>query len=389
MLIKNEKVIFGGCGILHYIKVVEWIYMEPYKMLIYLLVGLILESTLGLTPAQANTGEVLKQHQQLKQREQQIVAELLQMELHVDRVNQNMQLVQLRLAKIQKTIPHAHNQLVQSKKKLKYSRQKLNIWLRHLYMEGRTNYLIILFGAENLGDFFNRLAMVGMLVSRGIGDYQRTYEAMGEVKKKTEELTKLEQQLVSQQNELTKDQKKIISLQMAKKQFLEVTRQEMGQQQDKILQVVEGVHRSLKPLETILARFKDASWEQYRPDHLEWLGTHVKAEYSQNTFSKVLFSGAGLKIPAAVTLRNQSLIIKGVNEEHLPFTIAGELRVNGNNVCYWLSSIQIGDVLLDEELVKKIAGENGLVYPLDILRGWRLKDIQIFDGKAVFELVPA
>ncbi len=363
--------------------------MKLRRCLIFVIIPVLLWQSMYLPLASAGTGEVLKQHRLLKQREQQIVAELVKMELALDRTDREYARVQASLLQTRSNIPAAREQLARSKEILKHARQRLKLWLRHLYMEGRTHYLMILLGAVNLGDFLNRLALVGMLVSRGVADLNKTLEAVEEVKERAAELDKLERQLVNQQKELAGALAQMKSLRLAKQQLLATTRRELGENHGKVLTVVGGLHNTLKPLETLLARFKDAPWDQYRPDRLHWLGTRVKAEYSASTISKLLFSGTSLGHPVEAIFANQLLIIKGTNQEQMEFAIAGELTVAGGNVRYKIKSIQVGDMAFDRELVNMIAGEEGLIYPVDLLMGWRLQDIQIDEGKAVFELVPA
>lgn len=363
--------------------------MKLRRPLFFTLITILLWQCLYLPFATAGSGEVLTQHHLLKQREQQIVAELVRAELAIDRTDREYNRVQASLVQTRLNIPTAREQLVKSKEDLADCRQRLSFWVRHLYMEGRTHYVALVLGAVDFGDFLNRLALVGMLVSRGVADLNKTLEAVEEVKKRAAELEKLEQQLVNQQNELTRALEQMKSLQQAKQQLLETTRQELGENHGKVMTVVGGLHNTLKPMENLLGRFKDAPWDQYRPDRLHWLGTKVKAEYSARTISKLLFSGVSLGHPVEAVFSNQLFIIKGTNQEQTQFAIAGELAVEGGNVCYKIKSIKIGEVSFDKELVQLIAGEEGLTYPVGLLMGWRLQDIQIEEGKAVFELVPA
>ncbi|SHE92013.1 coiled-coil domain-containing protein [Desulforamulus putei] len=363
--------------------------MKLRRWIIFLFIPVLLWQSFYLPLASADTGEVLKQHRFLKQREQQIVAELVKAELALDRMSGESARIQADLSQTRSNIPVAREQLAGAKENLQHCRQRLSLWLRHFYMEGRTHYVMILLGAVNLGDFLNRLALVGVLVSRGVADLNKTLAAVEEVKQRAAELDRLEKQLVARQRELARALEQTKLLQSTKQRLLATIRQELGENQGKVLTVVDGLHEILRPLETLLSRFKDAPWDKYRPDRLHWLGAGVKAEYSEHTLSKLLFSGISLKHPVEACLSNHLLIIKGTNQEQMPFAIAGELAVAGENVCYKIKSIQVGDIAFDKELIDLIAGKEGLTYPVGLLMGWRLQDIQIEEGKAVFELVPA
>ncbi|AEG61618.1 hypothetical protein Desru_3415 [Desulforamulus ruminis DSM 2154] len=342
----------------------------------------------GLMPVcSAEPPEVLKQHQLLQQREQQIVAEIIQVALALDRAQREYDFVQKKLAETHQKIPAVREQLQHSEKKLALCREELGVWLRHFYIEGQRSYWFILLGAVNLGDFIQRLALVGILVSRGVEDINKTLDSIREVKEKTNQLALLEQQLVNQEKRLGQIVSQTQALQASQQKILQQTRQELGENQSRVLLVVNGLHDALKPLETLLERFRDAPWDKYRPDRLQILGTGVRAEYTENTISKLLFSGedfSGVK----ASFSNRLFIIQGINKEQLPFAIAGELSVSGENVCYLPKSITIGDVTLTKELVTGIGGKEGLTYPVGLLMGWRLKAITIEEGKAVFELSP-
>lgn len=341
-----------------------------------------------LPVARANTGDVIKQNQLLEQREKQIVAEILQVELALDRANREQAFVQSKLSETRTGIGVSKENLHASEEKLRLRQQRLNIWLKHFYMEGRTNYLTILLGAVDLGDFVRRLALVGVLVSRGVQDVNYTVQAIKEVEQKSSQLAVLEQQLASQEQRLEEIVSQLLALQKSKQQILEQTRRELGDNQSRVLMVANGLHDTLKPLATMMERFRDAPWEKYRPDRLQVLGIKVRAEYSESTISRLLFSGVNSERLIKANFSNHLLIIKGTNEEQVPFTIAGELSVAGDNVRYRPKSIVIGDMALSKELVAGIAGEEGLLYPVSLLMGWRLYNIIIEEGKAIFELSP-
>ncbi len=340
-------------------------------------------------PAAVASENILETHEKLKQREQEIVAELLQADLLLNQTNRECTKVQTTLLQTRAQLPTVQEKLRFSQNELKNYQQRLSLWLRHFYMEGQTSYLSILLGAMDLRDFINRLALVGVLVSQGIKEYNATRVAFDSVRKRTNELEQLEQTLVNQQKNLDTKKQQAITLQQNKQNLLERTRRELGENQDKVLTVVERLHNTLKPLETLLARFEQAPWEQYRPDQMQWLGTKVKAVYKESTISKLLFTGVDQKYAARASFARQQLIIQGVNEDKIPFTIAGQLGVTGQNVCYKIQSIRIGEVSLSPDLVRLIGGEDGLLYPLGRLMGWRLKHIDIEEGKAILELVPA
>ena len=340
-------------------------------------------------PAAAASENILETHEKLRQREQEIVAELIQAELLLDRTNREYAKVQTTLMQTRAQLPTVQEKLMVSQNKLITCQQRLGLWLRHFYMEGQTSYLTILLGAIDLRDFINRIALVGILVSQGIKEYNNTLVAFDVVKQRTNELGQLEQTLVNQQKYLDVKKQQAITLQQNKQNLLERTRRELGENQGKVLAVVGRLHNTLKPLETLLARFEQAPWDQYRPDQMQWLGTKVRAVYKETTISKLLFSGVDQNYAARASFARQQLIIQGMNEENIPFTIAGQLVVTGQNVCYKIQSIRIGEVSLSPDLVRLIGGEDGLLYPLGRLMGWRLQHIQIEEGKAILELVPA
>ncbi|CCO08229.1 coiled-coil domain-containing protein [Desulforamulus hydrothermalis] len=364
--------------------------MKVGRYFIFLLIPLLFWQSFFSAAASASTAEVLKQHQMLKHREQQIIAELVKTELALDRLNTAYSRLQAELLQVRSTIPAARRQLDGAQERLRQCRKKLGLWLRYFYIEGRTNFIFMLLGAVNTGDFFNRLALVGVLVSRGMADFQQTLAAVEEVKQRTAALDQLEKKLADRQRELAGMLEQAKLLQLTRQHLLSDTRQELGKHQEKVLAVVDGLHTTLKPLETILDRFKNAPWHKYRPDRMQWLGAGVKAEYSEQTLSKLLFAGTGLNQPAEICLSDQLFIIKGTNQDQTPFTIAGELKVIDNDkVCYKIKSIRVGEVVFDKELVELISGKEGLTYPVGLLMGWRLRDIQIEDGKAFFALEPA
>ncbi|GAB6158788.1 hypothetical protein JCM39194_19880 [Desulfotomaculum varum] len=364
--------------------------MKVGRYIIFLLIPLLFWQSFFSAVASANTVEVLKQHQLLKQREQQIIAELVKTELALDRLNLAYSRLQDELSQVRSSMPTARQQLDGAQERLRHCRKKLGLWLRYFYIEGRTNLILMLLGAVNTGDFFNRLSLVGVLVSRGMADLQQTLAAVEEVKQRAAALDQLEKKLTDKQRELAGTLAQTRLLQSTRQRLLSDTRRELGKHQEEVLAVVDGLHTTLKPLETILNRLKNAPWHKYRPDRMQWLGAGVKAEYSEQTLSKLLFTGAGLNQPAQVCLSNQLFIIKGANQDQTSFTIAGELKVIDNDkVCYKIKSIQVGDVVFDKELVELISGKEGLTYPVGLLMGWRLRDIQIEEGKAFFALVPA
>lgn len=338
-------------------------------------------------PFALGSSHIIQKHQQLKEREQHLVAELIQLELALDKANRDYQKVQSQLGQIQSKVTVEEGKLAKSRQQLALCRKKLGQWVRHYYMEGQTQYLWILLGATDLRDFVNRLALVAMVISQSVGDINKTFSAQLAVQERANALEKLQNQLVDQRQRLEQTLQTTKQLQANRQQFLAAVRQELGASQGEVLRVVEDLHNSLKPLENVLARFQDAPWDRYRPDHLQWLGTKVEAQYSQQTLSKLLFGGAALGYPVQVKLANEQLTFQGTNQDHTPFSIAGQLSVSGGNVCYKPMSIEIGGDSLSPELVQLVAGKEGLTYPVGILMGWQLHNIQIKDGVAIFELV--
>ncbi|AQS60485.1 hypothetical protein B0537_03325 [Desulforamulus ferrireducens] len=338
-------------------------------------------------PAAASEN-VLETHEKLKQREQEIVAELIQTELLLDRTNREYHQVLTTLNQTRAQLPAMQEKLALSQEQLNTSRQKLSLWLRHFYMEGQTGYLYILLGAVDLRDFINRVALVGILVSQGIKNYYDTMAAFDEVKQRTTELGKLEQTLVDQQKFLANKKEQIAQLQQSKQNLLTRTRQELGESQGRVLLVVERLHSVLLPMDTLLARFEHAPWEEYRPDQIHWLGSKVKVVYKDSTLTRLLFSGVEQRYAARASFAKQQLVIQGQGEDNIPFTIAGQLQVSGENVRYNIQSIKIGEYTLDADLVRMVGGDDGIVYPLGKIMGWRLQHIQIDEGKATLELVP-
>ena len=336
----------------------------------------------------AASGNVLETHQKLKQREQEIVAELIQTDLLLERTDREYVKVLTTLSRTRAELPVIQEKLAVSRERLTTCQQRLSLWLRHFYIEGQTSYLYILLGAIDLEDFINRLSLVGILVSQGINNYHDTMMAFAVVKQRTEELGRLEQTLANQQKSLAAKKQQVELLQQSKQNLLTRTRQELGESQGKVLLVVEGLHNALKPMETLLARFEQAPWEQYRPDQIQWLGSKVKVVYKDSTFSRLLFSGVEQHYAARASFAERQLKIYGLGEGNIPFTIAGQLGVTGQNVQYKIQSIQIGDFSLDPNLVRLMSGDDGLIYPLGSLMGWRLQDIQIEEGKAILVLVP-
>jgi len=361
--------------------------MQSGRVFISILLLVIIFWNNSVPVACAGSAEVLQRHRMLQQREQQMVAEMIQVEMALDRAKREHDLLAAKLAETRGLIPAAKEELAASEQKLGLCRQRLNGWLRHFYIEGRTNYLVILLGAVNLGDLLHRLALVGMLVSRGVRDVNQTIEAIAEVKQRTAELTRLEQQLTSQEHQAADLVQQALALQQTKQKLLDQIRAEFGENQSGVLAVVDGLQQTLKPLGTLLERFRDAPWDKYRPDHLQRVGTRIKAEYSQSTITRLLFGGESGS-SARAYLSDHLFTIKGTNQDQLEFTISGELSVRGGNVCYKPMSVVIGGIALSEDLVGSIAGKEGLVYPVGLLMGWRLEHIEIGEGKAIFELSP-
>lgn len=360
--------------------------MQLYRCGLWFFLGQFLVQLLIPPATFGASTALLKEHQQLKEREQQIVGQLLQLELAVDQAHREYQQVEARLAQTQSQIPQAQAQLGQARQDLKVRQQKLGLWLRHYYMEGQTHYLLIFLGATNLKDFVQRLSLVGLIIAQGIEDWRETRVALQTVDQKNLQLQKVKEQLVSQRQKMAAILRQAQERTAERQRYLQEVRQELGQREAGVLLVVEGIHTALQPLETVLTRFKDASWDQIRPDRLQWLGSRVKAEYSENTLSRLLFSGASLPYPVSVQLGEGVLILQGTNQEQIPFRIAGVLRVSGSDVCFKPSAIELGDMTLSQELVTKIGGSQGLVYPVGTLMGWKLQEIFLQRGKAVFEL---
>lgn len=358
------------------------------KFIVFTLIIVLTFNNVFLNISAGSTNDIIQQHQLLRDREQQIVAEMINIELKLERSQQELKQVQRKLAETRAELPTAKEQLIESEKLLNVYLDRLKIWLKHLYVEGRTNYLLILFGAVNLGDFLHRLALVGMLISQGIGDVDKAAVFMGQVKDKAKDLAELEQQLTSQEAQVEKMLLLSKKLLTEKEQLLKQTRLELGENQGKVLNVVSGLKEALKPLDTLLDRFRDAPWDKYRPDRLQFTGNRVKAEYNQNTITKLLFGGNGQQSVSA-SFSDNLFTIKGTTPDRVDFTISGDLSVLRGNVCYKIKSITLGNMPLSKELVESIGGKDGLIYPAEMLMGWQLSNIKIYEGKAVFELVPA
>lgn len=150
--------------------------------------------------------------------------------------------------------------------------------LRDIYMSGQVNYLDVLLGAQDFGDFVGRMYLLEKVVTSDIDMLREINATVKEIKERTERQTRELAETKENQEQIAKDQEAMAELKEKRRKLLEAAEDEELKEEtqyNKLIETSERISQMLREMEKANPqRFAD------KADNFIWPACGVITSYA-------------------------------------------------------------------------------------------------------------
>ncbi len=150
--------------------------------------------------------------------------------------------------------------------------------LRDIYMSGQVNYLDVLLGAQDFGDFVGRMYLLEKVVTSDIDMLREINSTVKEIKERTERQTRELAETKENQEQIAKDQEAMAELKEKRRKLLEAAEDEELKEEtqyNKLIETSERISQMLREMEKANPqRFAD------KADNFIWPACGVITSYA-------------------------------------------------------------------------------------------------------------
>lgn len=150
--------------------------------------------------------------------------------------------------------------------------------LRDIYMSGQVNYLDVLLGAQDFGDFVGRMYLLEKVVTSDIDMLREINATVKEIKERTERQTRELAETKENQEQIARDQEAMVELKEKRRKLLEAAEDEELKEEtqyNKLIETSERISQMLREMEKANPqRFAD------KADNFIWPACGVITSYA-------------------------------------------------------------------------------------------------------------
>lgn len=206
--------------------------------------------------------QVAKQkHQEAKRRAQRAAGDFNKVVTSLNKLQRRSVELQRREGRLATDIKDNATKLVRKKNELAERRQIYRMRLKDIYMSGQINYIDVLLGAQDFGDFVSRMYLLEKVVTRDIEMLREIASTLNEIQERTAREKREIAEIKSTQEQIAKDKVDMAELRDKRKELLTAAKNEESEAESeyqKFIEVGERIGAMLKEMEkTNPQRFPD------------------------------------------------------------------------------------------------------------------------------------
>ncbi|NYE57416.1 murein hydrolase activator EnvC family protein [Carboxydothermus ferrireducens] len=228
------------------------------KKILAVVLTFLLLSTTSLTYAESLTTKLKKTRQKIAVTKKKIeerkldiknyADEIARLDAEVEKHEQQLLAVSRDLSEIKRKITATEEELAKTEELLKTNNELFEKRLKDFYQNGTVTYLEILFQAENIFDFLNRLEFMSRIIEQDI-------QLLNDITKQKKLLEELRDQLLHQKNELSllkqkeeEAQKSLLAAQEEKVQLIELAKNDVARYQQEVERLEEEEQKLIQEI---------------------------------------------------------------------------------------------------------------------------------------------
>ena len=177
-----------------------------------------------------------------------VQAEMQKMQERKEKARQKAEAATVGLEEIQTSLNQLHYQAINLQRKKIYRKR-----LRQIYINGQVNYLDVLLGAKDFGDFASRMYLLQKIISSDIEMLTQLQKAEAEIKSRQDELDAQMKEIKTTQAELEAKRARARKLKEQRSYMLYKAQEEQQRSQneyDRLLAISENITAMLRNMES-------------------------------------------------------------------------------------------------------------------------------------------
>ncbi|MGH2330518.1 coiled-coil domain-containing protein [Thermoanaerobacter mathranii] len=332
-----------------------------------------------LVPAQIDTSSELNR---AKVEEQKLVLELLNLEVERLKTQKFLENLMADIENLAVVIQEKSKEIQIVSKEIEKEKEVLKTWFRFLYMDGANAILSLLLMAQNSSELLHRLIYIDIITNYFYNKLDNLNKLVKYKKEEENRLTSQRLQLIEKQKEQIKLLKKIDELRLAKSQMLEEIKIKIANYQ-KIFTLADNLDKMFPSLDYLLSHLSQLPWDTLEYKDLRFSFFDISASFSDADVTKMICSYSNKLKNITVSFSKEGFEIKDDDS----YTLKGNFGIEDNKIKLLITSLNIGDIKINDQLLQKILYGYDTTINIKIpVEGFKLKKVKTEEGYVKFTL---
>lgn len=326
-----------------------------------------------------------------KSAEQKLLEEILELDSRVLALQNRVNELSLQNNELKKELAQKRRELSKLDRDVKERQKKLSQWILFSFKGGMGNFLAVLVGAENMGDFFRRLDNIVFIM-----------EYYNNIISETKTLISSRKQ---EEIEIMEKQNQIQSLSEQARLALEKIRQAIAEKQRQLAharmilkdtsfleEMSENWQQILPSLDYLLKNLTSLPWSSVSPDDLKvnWFTLTARAEFKDVSLTKVLFSKDKKLKNVYFTFSTEGITVSEKKpESSVPlYSITCTMDLTEQQkIRFTPKSLEFNGVTLPPDVIKELMKDYNLEFtPPPLPQDLKITSISTEEGKLIMYL---
>jgi peptidoglycan hydrolase CwlO-like protein len=326
----------------------------------------------------------------LEEREKQLLADLLDLDVKIESARINQSLLQGEIAEAGHLLEESRAALFLCRERRDENLVSLGQWVNFLYRYGAISYLEVLLQASDFYDFINRLERLKIIVSYQARLFLEAKSLLLQVQEMEQQFNHARIELNTKSQALSSAINEMERLRAGRQVVLEDARKESGTLSESIATAEIEWVRSLKILRYMVEHLDALPWSSLAPENVSLTLSGARLEFSDEQINKTFFAGgagfaAGLSIESAPGL----FTIKGRTSGAEEYSISGEFITSPDgSVRFQPRQLRLAGIPVSEPVLAFVTSARALSFdPSKLLSGFKLAGLKTARGKLIIALV--
>jgi len=225
---------------------------------------------------------------ELQALERELAAELLALHLQTLDLQEERERLERRLADLAVSREEEAQKLAETRARLEETQERLGVWLRHLYENGRLPLVGLLLQADSAGDFLLRLDFVRLLVEYEYGLTTELQALNAAIRERLDQIEFLDAEARSAEMAIRSRLAELERVRQRRAEFLEGVRLRSADLAERLADLEQQWQQFQVPLRNLLSRLDITMLRDVQPDRLYFQGRNVVVEVSAATVNRAL-----------------------------------------------------------------------------------------------------